>query len=104
MAACLLQGPTTLARVHLLAGYEDGTVAVWDTGLSADNGLPFEPHTAPPEPVMQLKAHGEPVMALHADPNGTGRVDHAHDTTPRLHAIQSSKSPSQHYMPTAMIG
>ncbi len=69
MAACLMQPPAASPKIHLLAGYEDGTVAVWDTGI--DGHCSNQGH-APCEPVMHLKAHGEPIMSLHADTAGTG--------------------------------
>ena len=123
MAACLLQPPPAFSSaVQLLAGYEDGTVAVWNSGLvpvsapTAPSGSPAsgpgnhqgglrtvpgcasaeassrQPEQskcygdndssaasvrqgqrgAPGELVMQLKAHGEPVMALTVDLSGTG--------------------------------
>ncbi|KAK9867865.1 hypothetical protein WJX84_002684 [Apatococcus fuscideae] len=125
MAACLLQPPPAFSSaVQLLAGYEDGTVAVWNSGLvpvsapTAPSGSPAsgpgnhqgglrtvpgcasaeassrQPEQskcygdndssaasvrqgqrgAPGELVMQLKAHGEPVMALTVDLSGTGAV------------------------------
>ena len=73
MAACLLCPPTPSPHLHLLAGYEDGTVAVWDTGLPAALSPTSSCRKQPaPELVMQLKAHGEPLMALTASPTGTG--------------------------------
>ncbi|KAK9821195.1 hypothetical protein WJX74_008738 [Apatococcus lobatus] len=75
MAACLLHPPVTSPHVHLLAGYEDGTVAVWNTGLPAVLSASTSNGKQPPvELVMHLKAHGEPLMALTADPSGTGAV------------------------------
>lgn len=75
MAACLLCPPTSSPNVHLLAGYEDGTVAVWDTGLPAALIPSSSCHKQPaPELVMHLKAHGEPLMALTADCAGTGQT------------------------------
>ncbi len=41
------------------AGYEDGTVAVWD----ADK---------PDSPIMSSRLHSEPIMALIIDPSGKG--------------------------------
>ena len=73
MAACLMRPPTSSPHVHLLAGYEDGTVAVWNTGLPA--ALPTT-SCGGKQPavklVMQLKAHGEPLMALMADATSKG--------------------------------
>lgn len=43
--------------VYAAAGYEDGTVAVWDAGQ-------------PDSPIMSSRMHTEPVMALAIDPMG----------------------------------
>lgn len=45
--------------VNAAAGYEDGTVAVWD----ADK---------PDSPIMSSRLHSEPIMALTIDSSGKG--------------------------------
>ena len=56
MALQLFYGPNS-GTVHAAAGYEDSTVAVWDTAQ-------------PDNPIMSSRMHTEPVMALAVDPSG----------------------------------
>ena len=54
-----MQKHVEVRNLHAAVGYEDGSVAVWDTA---------QPHA----PVMSMRLHSEPVMALAIDSAGTG--------------------------------
>ncbi|KAK9815640.1 hypothetical protein WJX72_007285 [[Myrmecia] bisecta] len=66
MALQLFHAPTEARPQCLAAGYEDGTVAIWDL-------------SQPAEPAMQLRLHTEPVMCLQIDSHGTGGVSGSAD-------------------------
>jgi hypothetical protein len=58
MAVALFRPPGQDA-LHAAVGYEDGTLALWDTA-------------SPKHALMSTRLHSEPIMALAIDAKGTG--------------------------------
>ncbi|BDA43160.1 Guanine nucleotide-binding protein subunit beta-like protein [Coccomyxa sp. Obi] len=64
--------------VYAAAGYEDGTVAVWDAD-EADS------------PIMSSRLHSEPIMALTIDPSGKGGVSSSAEDRLAVFSIEWDK-------------
>ena len=62
MAAALFKQPGQ-DDLYLAVGYEDGTLAVWDTAQ-------------PDQAVMSARLHAEPIMAVAIDAHGAGTSQH----------------------------